>query len=94
MNNNINRISPNSTNNSFKTESPALYKLSSFRTKIEKSDFCNSFPRYSTELKLINDAIKEAENKNKKDVIEDLKNQKASVLEALEKLGFKMKDNS
>jgi hypothetical protein len=92
--NNINKLNGNNINNSNKPEMPAFQKLSSFRTKIEKSDFCNSFPRYSTELKLINDAIKEAENKNKKDVIEDLKNQKASVLEALEKLGFKMKDNS
>jgi len=69
---------------------PAKKKLLEYTKKMDKSDFCHSYTRYSIELKLLDDAIKEACELDKNSVAE-LEKRKANVLKSLEEMGFVIK---
>ena len=71
---------------------PALKKLTEYNKKMENSDFFNSYSRYSVELKLLKDAIIEAESLNDKESAVALKKRKAQVEEHLKNMGFIIKE--
>ena len=75
-----------------KSQTSAITKLACFVSKMEKSDFKNSYTRFSIEMKLIDDAIIEMKNNNNLNEVDNLKQRKAEVVEKLAKMGFVIKD--
>lgn len=73
-------------------ELPAKRKLTEYVKKIEHSDFCNSYTRYSLEAKLLDDAIKEAQDVSDENSLEQLLTRKAEINKKLKEMGFEIKD--
>lgn len=73
----INYTSPNST----------LKKLNIFNAKMAKSEFNNSYTRYSIELKLVDEALKDLSENDSKKIIEQLTARRQVLLEKLRNYG-------
>lgn len=69
-------------------KSSALKKLNTFNAKISKSDFNNSYTRFSIELKLIDEALKDLSENDSKDIIEQLTARRQVLLEKLRSYGI------
>lgn len=69
---------------------PAKKRLLEYTQKMDKSDFCHSYTRYSIELKLLDDAINEAGELDKASVSE-LEKRKSVVVKSIEEMGYVIK---
>ena len=65
----------------------ALNKLNAFNDKMSKSDFNNSYTRYSIELKLVDESLKELSESDSKDITEQLMARRQFLLEKLRSYG-------
>ncbi len=84
---NSNDIAPKN-NCSPKTRNGALAKLNEFNAKMSKSDFSNSYTRYSIELKLTDEALQELSGSDSAEIIDKLTSRKEVLLNELKKYGI------
>lgn len=76
----------------YATQNSALKKLNAFNAQMTKSDFNNSYTRYSIELKLIDEALKDLSENGSKKIIEQLTDRRQVLLENLRKYGILYKE--
>ena len=84
---NINATSQQ-THINYPSKSSALKKLNTFNAKMTKSDFNNSYTRYSIELKLIDEALKDLSENDSKDIIKQLTDRRQVLLGKLRSYGI------
>ncbi len=67
-------------------------KLMQYSKKISETKAANTFSRYSLELKLTNEALKEAQELNNIEEFEYLSEHKQKIVKKLKELGFIIKE--